>query len=244
MENPSTVKEAFKELNKRLYYFESESYLLSVYELYFDCEGLIANLIDSILPFNRNDILEEAKHYEVRAKEMFTRLKDKETEGRLDENENTVDIKPISDERKEYLLFNWKYELLYYTKYLKLIQANNSVDQDKVSKETVINLPNDFQVSTIKGSFDPQLTLKEAALFFHYLEKASYSPKLSAVSKGKLASPLFGVNAGNVDRQYSDMDFPFFPKDLDNLKNKLNNLISLIDNDIELARKTPKSKRK
>lgn len=246
MQNPQTIREAFLPLNTRLYEFESEDYLFSGGEIIeVDPNMVVKLLLKTVSLFEDEEIFKESKLYELRVLDIIGNLKYREKEGGVDYMERELEQKPISKERQEELMDDWKFELHTYLNYLRSIQKSSNFGVEIIKNDSAsptLTPPNESKFSEL-NQHTPVLSSKEAALFLYYLQEIKVSPEFSKIGYGKLARLLFGRNEQNVRELFSLTDFPFFTKDLKALKERLTTLINRVGEDIKIAEAKPNSKK-
>ena len=245
MQNPQTVKEAFTPLHKRLTHFETENYLLDPKEdLDEDFEGRINHVLHYVHLFENSEVSNEANVYEKRVHEILRNLKPKEKEGVLNEYGFEINRTEISEDRKAYIMQEWKTEMFAYLYYLDIIKKNSSHSLEKEKsvvpsvQNIIFQLPENFTVlDIIKQNFKPVMKPKETALFFHYMQELKIMPKYDDKSTSKLASPFFAVGPQSTREGFMEINKLKKDKTIaTSLMEKLELIIKEIDKGLEAVK--------
>ena len=259
MANPTNVKELFAPLDERLYKFESNYFSTFYFYANFSSEELdkvkpnIYEIAKGVSLFDPDEVYNEAKLHEERVVDILHDLKPLKKIKVIDDFKQVEEVE-LYPPRSEYLFKEWQEEFAIYQTHLQSMQkialkrrqSTNSktpIDVNKgaevLTKQqiTQINLPENFTVSQLNKSFEPQLSVSQAALFLYYLREHAILPPYSDSSIGKLAEAFFVRNQKNVTKGLTDIyTIKSNETELSSLKKVLQKLIKEIDNDLKSAR--------
>lgn len=228
MLNPTTVKEAFEPLNKRLLEFQNFVFFEDLdQDPHTAANSLITHVYLSVLRMEEsNKIFNEANLCETDILEILKNL-DQIILGQGWSKE-------VANER----IKNCRLELNEYLFHTNLLKEKFPLKQENHnSKDSIV--PLEFIPKEEGHNFKAKLSEKEAAILTHCFEELCWMPRYQKVSKGRLANYLFKRDADNVRGYFSDPTFPDSPtylKDLVALKERIMGLSELIDKHISQAK--------
>lgn len=231
MQNPTTIKEAFLPLAKRVLEYEigtfnndEDSRGIEQFENLIKDVSLSAKLFDDEL------IYKEASKYLELIRAIKTDLN-----GKLD----AIDGVPINI--KEYLVGLYTGEINLYLRYLKVLKENSekSIEPNSIKSQAppvAIYLPENFKAPQIQKHFDPVLSPEEVSLFLNYLRELEIMPPFHNSQITLLSPSFFGVS-NNTSREVMS-DIPQLKKDksfLLPLKKSVEEILLKINSDIKEA---------